>query len=84
MRHLGADGVPRGSSVAVNSLTTGDQSEPAISVLPAGNFVVAWTSEVSDGGDDSQASIQFRRFRPALFADGFERGDVSRWTTGGD
>jgi hypothetical protein len=84
LRHLGPTGIPLGSSIAANSLTTGDQSDPAVSVLPGGNFLVAWTSEFSAGGDDSQSSIQHRRFRPALFADGFESGDVGRWTSSGD
>jgi hypothetical protein len=82
-RHLSANGVPRGSGFAVNSLTTGDQSAPDVAFLPGGNFVVVWDSDVSAGGDTDQTSVQFRRFRPALFADGFEGGDLARWVHAG-
>lgn len=82
-RHLSSDGVPRSSSVLVNSSTTGNQNYPSVSVLPGGNFLIAWSSEVSSGSDTSDESIQFRRFRAALFADGFEGGDASRWSLGG-
>lgn len=83
-RHLSANGVPRGSSFAVNSLTSGVQASPEVAVLPAGNFLVAWSSQVSSGGDTSYESIQLRRFRAALFADGFESGDAGRWVSGGE
>lgn len=83
-RHLSPNGVPRGSSFAVNSLTTGVQASPEVAVLPAGNFLVAWSSETSSGSDTSYESIQLRRFRAALFADGFESGGLSRWVQGGD
>jgi hypothetical protein len=83
-RHLSPNGVPRGSSFAVNSLTTGVQASAEVAVLPAGNFLVAWSSDVSSGSDSSYESIQLRRFRAALFADGFEGGDASRWIQGGD
>jgi hypothetical protein len=82
-RHLSRDGTPRGSGFAVNSLTTGDQSRPDVAFLPGGNFVVVWDSDFSAGGDTDQTSVQFRRFRAALFADGFEGGDTSRWVFGG-
>lgn len=82
-RHLSPDGTPRSSSFLVNSLTTGDQSYPSVSVLPGGNFLIAWSSEVSAGSDTSEESIQFRRFRAALFADGFESGSAARWVSGG-
>lgn len=82
-RHLSADGTPRGSGFAVNSLTTGNQFQPDVAFQPGGNFVVVWGSDVSAGGDTDQTSVQFRRFRAALFADGFEGGDLARWVHGG-
>lgn len=82
-RRLEADGRPTGGSFRVNSYTTGDQSTPSLAFLPDGDFLVAWTSDGSVGGDDSGESIQIRRFRLAFFADGFESGDASRWSTVG-
>lgn len=82
-RHLSADGTPRSSGFAVNTLTTGDQASPDVAVLPGGNFVVVWDSDVSAGGDTDQTSVQLRRFQAALFADGFEGGDAARWGLGG-
>ncbi|GMU66075.1 MAG: hypothetical protein AMXMBFR36_23490 [Acidobacteriota bacterium] len=83
-RHLSADGTPRGSGFAVNSLSTGDQLHPDVAFLPGGNFVVVWRSDVSSGGDTDQTSVQLRRFQTAFFADGFESGLLSRWVQGGD
>jgi hypothetical protein len=82
-RHLSADGSPTGPTFVVNSYTTGGQRAPSVAFLPDGDFVVAWTSEGSFGHDDSLESIQIRRFRLPMFADGFETGDTSRWSAGG-
>ena len=72
--------LPFGPEVQANAYTTFGQWAPA--VAPDGNFVVAWSSETSSGDDTSNESIQIGRFRAALFADGFESGDVPRWTSG--
>lgn len=82
-RTLSAEGELTASSFAVNSYTAGDQISPSIAFRPDGDFLIAWTSDGSTGSDSSGRSVQLRRFRPALFADGFESGDVSRWSTGG-
>lgn len=81
-RQLGQNGTPNSSSFAVNALTIGSQTGPSIAVDSSGNFLIAWTSAGSLGGDSSGTSVQLRKFRPALFADGFESGDTSRWTDG--
>ncbi len=57
-----------------------------------GDFVVVWASELfiplaarsADGwrgSDGSGSSIQGQRFSVPLFADGFESGDTSAWST---
>jgi len=83
-RHLASNATPKSSGFAVNSQTTGDQFRPEVAFLPGGNFVVVWDSDFSAGGDTDQTSVQFRRFRAALFADGFEGGDAGRWVSGSD
>jgi hypothetical protein len=83
-RILSAEGVSTASSFAVNSFTAGDQFRPSVAFRPDGDFLIAWTSDGSTGSDSSGRSVQLRRFRPALFADGFEGGDLGRWASGGD
>ena len=52
-----------GSSIGlefqVNTFTTYQQSSPAVTTIPGGGFVVAWTSAYQDGGADG---ISGRRF----------------------
>lgn len=38
-----AAGVPQGAEFRVNAFTTGAQTNPSVSLDPAGNFVIAWT-----------------------------------------
>jgi hypothetical protein len=81
-RQLAATGNPASASFQINSFTTGYQRGPSLTLLPDGDLVVSWTSDGSFGNDDSEESIQVRRFRLAFFADGFESGDISRWSGG--
>ncbi|HSM14049.1 MAG TPA: choice-of-anchor Q domain-containing protein [Thermoanaerobaculia bacterium] len=61
-RRFRADGQALDASdFAVNTVTSGDQWEPSIAVLPSGEFVVAWGSYASLGSDPFY-SIQARRF----------------------
>ena len=53
-----ASGSRLGSEFQVNTYTTGPQSNPSVSVSPAGGFVVAWTSP----GDGSFNGVFARRF----------------------
>jgi hypothetical protein len=82
-RHLAANGEPLAPSFLVNSYVSGNQSRPDVGVLSDGTWVFAWQSQLSAGSDTSGASIQFRRFHPAFFADGFESGDTSGWSAVG-
>lgn len=52
-------GRPQGAAIRVNTVVDGDQKAPAISHDAAGNFVVVWESDVSNG-----AKIAARRFTP--------------------
>jgi hypothetical protein len=74
-----ADGTEAGAQFLANSFTTGRQFLPVVASDPEGDFLVAWQSNGSAGGDNSQTSIQAQRFQN-LFADGFETGDTSRWS----
>jgi hypothetical protein len=61
-RRFRADGTPRGPSFQVNTLTSGEQYQPAVAVAPDGRFVVVWSSDVSSGSDADGRSVQARRF----------------------
>lgn len=51
-----------GAQFQVNSYTSGDQLDPAVSADADGNFVVVWQSYGSSGGDTSYSSVQGQRF----------------------
>jgi len=48
-RMFHADGVPKGTEFQVNTYTSGDQANPAISMDGTGNFTVVWQSNGQDG-----------------------------------
>jgi hypothetical protein len=56
-------GSPLGPEFRVNSYTTGDQSEAAVASAPAGEFVIAWTS---DGQDGSALGVYAQRYGPIV------------------
>lgn len=81
-RFFDASGAPVGNEMQVNSFGANRQEEPAVTIDDDGVLVVAWQSIGSDGSDSDGMSIQAQRFKTAcLFADGFESGDVSAWTS---
>ena len=78
---LGPDGNPAGNPFQVNTTTTGSQSSPSASVAADGQVMVVWQSQDSGGNDTSDESIQGQRYLFPLFADGFESGDTSLWSS---
>ena len=76
---------PAGSEFRVNSYTTSAQATPAMGTSPDGDFVVVWASAPQDG---SGWGVFSQRYGDILFQDGFESGDLTRWssasTDGGD
>jgi hypothetical protein len=58
-----------GSDFLVNSYVTGEQTNPSITSLPNGNFVVAWMSgDFSVSQDGSDAGVYGKRFNGATGA----------------
>jgi len=57
-----ANGLPAGPELAVNSYTTGRQSQPAVAADPAGNFVVVWHSQ---GQTSTEYNVFGQRFDAA-------------------
>jgi hypothetical protein len=75
-----SNGGPLGGQFQVNSYVTGYQSDPGVTMEPGGDFVVAWESAGSAGGDTSYSSVQARRFA----SDGTPQGgefQVNAFTT---
>jgi len=84
-QRFAASATPLGGQFQVNTYTTGDQGyyDVGSDVAIAGNggFVVTWGSSGSFGTDSSSSSIQGQRFVIPVFADGFESGDTSAWSS---
>ncbi|MCA1539953.1 VCBS repeat-containing protein [Bradyrhizobium sp. NBAIM32] len=59
---LNADGAPSGSELLVNSTTAGNQSDPTITALADGHFVIAWTDDSQTGGDTSSWAVRAQVF----------------------
>jgi hypothetical protein len=75
-------GAALGGQYQVNSYTTNYQGGEAVTIDAQGNFVVVWRSyEGSYSTDTSSFSIQGQRFATPFFADGFESGDASAWSS---
>ncbi len=77
-RMLDHKGLPAGEEFQVTSYITGHQQNARVAA--AGNdFVVVWGSYAQDG---DRGGIFGRRFvDDAIFADGFESGDTSSWSS---
>lgn len=80
-QRFAADGTPQGAQFQVNSYTTGLQWKVSVACDAARNFVVAWESEGSFGGDTDLASIQARTFAANGTAQGGQF-QVNTFTTG--
>ena len=70
-------GMPMGSEFRVNAHTADNQRNPAVAGDGWGNYVFAWESDLQDG---SGYGIYARRLLATPLADGFERGDLWRWS----
>jgi len=63
---VSAAGLLLGGEFQVNTYTEGHQSNSAIAVDGAGNFIIAWTSEGSSGSDDGYCILAQRYDADAL------------------
>jgi len=77
-RRFNAAGVPLGLDFTVNTYASNNQLAPAIAMDPAGDFVIAWDSELKDG---SSFGVAARRFNAAAVAQGPEF-NVNTFTKG--
>lgn len=62
---------------AINS-SGDDFARPRLAHQPRGNFVAVWSG--TDTTDPQGRGVFLRRFLDAIFADGFETEDTSRWS----
>lgn len=66
---LDASGAPTGTHFQVNQVIEDDQFQPEVGAGPAGDFVVVWTSD-STNGNDEDTSVQARHIAaPGRFFD---------------
>ena len=76
-RRFDASGVPQGGEFRVNTSTPGSQTIPAVASDPDGDFVVVWESGTDGSGD----GVFGQRYGDLIFQDGFESGDLGRWSS---
>jgi hypothetical protein len=76
-QRFNAAGVRQASEFRVNSYTTGSQVSPTIASSPDGDLVVVWNSKPQDG---SAYGVFGQRYGDIIFEDGFESGDLTRWS----
>jgi len=57
-----ANGTKSGAEFLVNTTTSGDQSEPSVTGLTGGGFVVTWTDSSNSGDDSSVAAVRGQVF----------------------
>jgi hypothetical protein len=80
-RLFDSSGTPQGPEFQVNTYTTNTQSTPTVAMDADGDFVIAWYSYGSDGGDTDASSIRARRFNSAGVGQGTEF-QVNQYSTG--
>jgi hypothetical protein len=82
-QRFGSDGAAVGGEFQVNTYVNGLQQTRfgrPVAVRPDGQFVVTWHGS-GDGTDTSWYSVNARQFPEPIFADGFESGDTTAWST---
>jgi hypothetical protein len=79
-QHFNSSGGALGSEFQVNEYTTSQQRWPSVGVDADGDFVVVWWSNGSVGNDNSDYSIQARRYNSSGGAQGSEF-QVNQYTT---
>lgn len=71
-QRFNASGVAQGSEFKVNTYTTGSQSNPAIAMDAAGDFVITWDSQKQDKNDTGGYGVYAQRYNAAGVAQGAE------------
>ena len=72
-------GAPVGVEFQVNTFFSGIHNSPAVASADTRHLVILWDNNGQDGSPSD--SIYAQRFLIALFADGFESGDTSAWSS---
>jgi hypothetical protein len=79
-RRFDATGDPLGSDLQISSGGVAARSSPAVAVSQPAEYFVTWASDVGSAGDPLDA-IEARRVTERwIFLDGFQVGDLSRWS----
>ena len=77
-----SNGTANGTEFIVNTYTSAYQAYSSIGSMGSNEFVVVWTGVSDVGPDMYDASVRGQRFvLPEIFADGFESGDTTAWSS---
>jgi hypothetical protein len=90
-QRFAADATKVGTEFRAGGVVAGHQMQPAVTAQPSGGFVVAWAqNETASGANENCCFDVWGRVFPPfgatgsgdlIFADSFETGDVSRWSS---
>lgn len=79
-RQFDFEGGPGSPQFQVNSFTPGFQYSPVLA-RGSGATVAVWSTQIPTVPAFDHSTIRAQRFAAVLFADGFETGDASRWSS---
>ena len=71
-QRFNAAGNPVGAAISVATTTAGDQSEPGMTALEDGRFVVVWTDHSQTGGDMASTDLRAQVFNADASRSGAE------------
>ncbi len=74
MRTFDANGTPYNKGIAVNTVASGQQFNPAVSMSPDGDIVVVW-----EDYSDTNAAKELKDKRPQIYARGFKVDGTERF-----
>ena len=81
-QRFASDGNPSGEEFQVNTYTTNQQIHSVVAMQSNDDFVVVWYSGSNTVSQDgSRQSVHGQLFTTPIFADGFESGDTTAWSS---
>ena len=79
VRYLDPSGAPLAAELQVNQYTRSDQTDPDVAAVGDGDFLITWSSPQVE--NRSQIYMRRYHFTAPIFADGFEGGDTTAWSS---
>jgi hypothetical protein len=79
-RRFATDGTALGPRFRIDAEEDGNPRHARVAAR-GDRLLLAWTSQSSAGTDQEESSVQARLWLLPFFVDGFESGDLGRWTS---